>query len=238
MKQAKVQKNRAKPMHPCTALGILCLNSLVFVQPIFLQNLLCLGPKKAFLIGFLLVLPLLCLLIKERFFLKSMLKALLKLNLFVILVIFFMIFTQSMQECLLLFIRFNLLMSFSLLLFYKQDIFYLSYATWFVPKFSTLIFFTLSFFTKLDALRCKKLTSLHLRMNKARLLPRLKGYGYLITSLIINAQDLAHFMNQNLQLRGFKGILPRFKLYTFCLQDLQFITLSFIQGIICLLYLT
>lgn len=226
-------------IHPSIALILLALNSFVFVEPVFLKHLYFdyKAPASYEILAMLLA-PLAVLFILKYYKLLAVLRALVALNLFILLVMFFMLFNSSYLDIALLFCRYNLIMLFSLLLFYKEDAFYLAYGLQRFGKLSLLLFFTLRFFVELNTLREQKLAALRLRSFSPRLMPRLKAYAYLIVSLILESKTMSENMSVTLRLRGFVDRLPVFTHYKIGALDVLLLTLCLLQGVTCYLFLT
>lgn len=214
------------------------INSFIFIEPFFLQRLFALPKTEVWGLGLALASPCLILLALKHYKLLAVLSLLLKLNIFILIIIFFMSFSSSLQTLILQFVRFNIIMLFQLLLFYKENIFYISYAFKRPQKFALLIFFTLSFFVRLNELRLIRQQAFDLRSFKPRLKPRLKAYGYLIAGLIVDTFNQSSQMSINLELRGFKGVLPVFSHYKIRSLDCFLLLLCLIQGALCLIYLS
>lgn len=210
-------------LHPLASFIFLVLHSLVFLQPLFLE-------KAELRFGaFILFLPLIILSFFKAYKLRACFKALFKLNIFIILVIFFLSFKLALLALLLEFLRLNILLFFSLLLFFNENIFYLSYAFQKSPKLSLLLFFTLKFFLIFDNLRKDSLQALKLRCKNPSFLNKLKAYSLLISSLILACLKESKHMNWLLKSRGFKGVLPVFTKYYYKKQDLFLFILCLIQ---------
>lgn len=234
-----IKPKRRAVINPSVALILLALNSFVFVEPFFLKHLYFdyKAPASYEILAMLLA-PLAVLFILKYYKLLAVLRTLATLNLFILLVMFFMLFNSSYLDIALLFCRYNLIMLFSLLLFYKEDAFYLAYGLQRFGKLSLLLFFTLKFFIELNTLREQKLAALRLRSFSPRLMPRLKAYAYLIVSLILESKTMSENMSVTLRLRGFVDRLPVFTHYKIGALDVLLLTLCLLQGVTCYLFLT
>lgn len=150
--------------------------------------------------------PILLFVILKKEFIISNLKKLVILNLFVVIVALNPLINGNYQLALLVFLRCNLIIFFTILLFSGTDDFFIVYATKniFGKKLSILIYFTIRFIDSLKSefFRLKKTLKARLFLPKTSLFTY-KIYANLTAMLFLSAYENAVSLEKTLRLRGF-----------------------------------
>ena len=182
-------------------------------------------------------LPVLLLIALNFSALKSVLKRLFFLNIFVAIIVLTLILQNESEKALLIFIRSNLILSTALLLFYKRDEFDIALALQslhFPHKLTSIVFFTTKsiFLIKLEFELFKK--TLYIRGFKPKTdLLSYKVMAGFVGILIIKTYEMAKNLQKSMLIRGFEGriyTLRTYQVLSYCDVVLYFvISVSILQ---------
>lgn len=159
--------------------------------------------KHIFLLFFI---PILILFFIKKEFMISNLKKLFFLNLFIIIIALNPLINGNYELAILVFLRANLIIFFSILLFSGVDDFFLIYATKniFGKKLSILIYFTIRFINSLktEFKRLKKTLKARGFVSKTSLFTY-KIYANITAMLFLSAYEKANLVEKTIKIRGF-----------------------------------
>jgi cobalt/nickel transport system permease protein len=181
------------------------------------------------------LIPLIFLFFSQKVHWLTLFKRVLFLNIFIFVALFSIVLHGDYSYAFLVFMRSNILLLVTMLLFWQKDIFQIAYGfakLGFPQKLNTIMFFLAKFVSIMKSELKVAKKALHVRTfrNKTDIFTY-SVYANLLAILIIKAFDRAQKLNQAMELRGCDGVnyysdYEKSNLYDFTLSLLVFISLA------------